>query len=86
MIGFGHGAKLNADSAKNKATASLLRAICRSTRVGDHDPSESLPSESLQSARFHLIINKKLASCVFRGTAEPDLNLCDALSRLRATA
>jgi hypothetical protein len=35
-------------------TASLLRAICLSARIGNRNPSESL-----QPVRFHLITNKK---------------------------
>jgi hypothetical protein len=80
--------------------ASLLRAICLSTRIGNRDPSESL-----QPVHFHLITNKKYrimpisqnGSAVFKFVRrvianaaqianEPDKNLCKISSAVQATA
>src|SRR5260370_19369283 len=80
--------------------ASLLRAICLSTRIGNRDPSESL-----QPVHFHLITNKKYrimpisqnGSAVFKlvrrlienaaqHTNEPDKNLGKKYSAEHAPA
>jgi hypothetical protein len=45
---------------ERRQTASLLRAICLSTRIGNRDSSESL-----QPVRLHLITSKKYRNAHF---------------------